>query len=183
MDSASIVASEWKPGGAKIDSDLDDLAELLRRTVESGSSVHFMLPFSQEEARRFWVDKVLGDVISGAKRAFVARSEGKIVGSALLCLDSPPNQRHRADVAKMLVHPDFRRRGIGRSLMQALETAAREENRSLLVLDTRTGSEGEQLYLAMGFSIAGVVPRFAMHASTGELEDATFMYKELAKIL
>jgi GNAT superfamily N-acetyltransferase len=95
-------------------------------------------------------------------------------------LGMPPNQRHRAEVNKMLVHPERQRRGIARALMVALEDAARAEARSLLTLDTWTGSHAEALYRSLGYVTLGVIPRFATGSTTGTLEPTTFMYKELA---
>ena len=83
---------------------------------------------------------------AGTKRVLVARQDGRIIGTVQLELAMPPNQRHRAEVNKMLVHPGLQRRGIARALMVALEDAARAEGRTLLTLDTWTGSHAEKLY-------------------------------------
>jgi ribosomal protein S18 acetylase RimI-like enzyme len=90
-----------------------------------------------------------------------------------------PNQPHRAEVLKLLVHPDARRRGIARSLMVALEGLARENGWTLLTLDTWTGQAGEGLYRSLGYTVVGAIPRFARGSTTPELEPATIMYKEL----
>src|SRR5256885_671716 len=84
-----------------------------------GAGFGFILPFSLEEARSFWRDRVASAVESGGRRVLIARWEGRIAGTVQLILDTPPNQRHRADVAKLLVHSDARRRGIARALMIA----------------------------------------------------------------
>ena len=106
------------------------------------------------------------------------RSE-RIVGTVQLELEMPPNQKHRAAVAKLLVHPTARRRGIARALMLALEDVARSEGRTLLTLDTVSGSGAELLYRSLDFIEAGVIPRYARGALTPELEGTTIMYKEL----
>jgi GNAT superfamily N-acetyltransferase len=80
---------------------------------------------------------------------------------------------------KMLVHPSAQRRGIARALMIKLEDAARQRGRTLLTLDTWTGSAAERLYQSLGYTTVGVVPRYARGSLTPELEPATFMYKEL----
>jgi GNAT superfamily N-acetyltransferase len=108
----------------------------------------------------------------------VARREERIVGTVQLDLEMPPNQQHRAAVAKLLVHPAARRRGIGRALMIALEEIARSERRTLL-LDTVSGSNAEWLYRSLDFIAAGGIPRYARGALTPELEGTTIMYKEL----
>jgi ribosomal protein S18 acetylase RimI-like enzyme len=93
---------------------------------------------------------------------------------------TPPNQQHRAEVLKLLVHPRARRRGIARALMIAAEAVAQAEGRTLLTLDTWTGRAAEGLYLSLGYVAAGVIPRYARGSLTPELEPTTIMYKELA---
>ncbi|HLJ44773.1 MAG TPA: GNAT family N-acetyltransferase [Bryobacteraceae bacterium] len=161
----------------------DDLAMLgcvLHACVQAGASVSFVLPFSREQATAFWRERVLPAVQAGSLVVLIAREDRRIVGTVQLDLDTPPNQRHRADVKKLLVHPDARRRKIGRRLMWALEEQAREARRSLLTLDTQTGGFAEPLYLSLGYISIGVIPRYALQADSGMLEGTTFMYKELA---
>ncbi len=93
--------------------------------------------------------------------------------------DTPPNQPHRAEVRKLMVHPDFRRQGIARSLMSALENEAVAVHRTLLTLDTRTGDAAEPLYASMGYKIAGVLPGWCRDTPTERLDPTTFMYKNL----
>jgi len=88
-----------------------------------------------------------------------------------------PNQRHRAEVRKLLVHPDARRRGIARALMAAIERRARHLGRSLLTLDTRTGDGAERLYASLGYETAGVIPGFARDTTEDRLDATTIMYK------
>ncbi|WP_241114278.1 GNAT family N-acetyltransferase, partial [Achromobacter insuavis] len=94
--------------------------------------------------------------------------------------DTPPNQPHRAEIRKLLVHPDFRRRGIARELMQAAEAAAVTAGRSLITLDTRTGDNAEPLYTSLGYRTVGVIPGFARDArDPNRLDGTTIMYKPL----
>lgn len=155
------------------------LAEVLHAAVHAGASVSFVLPFEMEEARAFWREKVLPGVEAGTRRLLTARRAGRIVGTVQLDLATPPNQRHRAEVTKLLVHPEARRQGIARALMLAIEEVARREGRTLLTLDTRTGDAAEPLYLAMGYVLAGVIPRYARGPASTEFEAASFLYKEL----
>ncbi|HKE24318.1 MAG TPA: GNAT family N-acetyltransferase [Bryobacteraceae bacterium] len=175
----------WNPSqnGADDDRDLDMLAEVLHATVHAGASVSFVLPFSMEEARAFWQRKVLPQIGDCGSRLLVFRDAGRIVGTVQLELPWPPNQRHRGEVKKLLVHPDLRRRGIARALMLALEEVARCEGRSLLTLDTRAGDHAEPLYRSLGYLSAGTIPRYARAPRSQELEPTTFMYKELASAL
>lgn len=170
-----LTIEEWRGS----EEDLEALAGLLHATVQAGASVSFVLPFAMEEAREFWRNKVLPGVRSGGRRVLMARVDGEIAGTVQLLLDTPPNQAHRAEVAKMLVHPMARRRGMARALMTALEEVARSEGRTLLTLDTVTGGAAEPLYRSMGYMLAGVIPRYARGAQRPELEDTSVMYKEL----
>lgn len=178
-----VRVDEWRPDGsgtAALGRDLDMLAEVLHAVVHGGAGVSFFLPFPLDEARAFWSDKVLPGVRARTRRVVVARaSDGRIVGTVQIDLALPPNQRHRADVAKLLVHPDARRRGLARALMIALEAIALAEGRTLLTLDTVTGSHAEPLYRSLGYVTVGVIPGYARAALTPELESTTIMYKQL----
>lgn len=176
---AELRVEEWRLDAPHVDAELDMLAEVLREVVHGGAGVSFFKPFSSAEARAFWVEKVLPAMRVGARRVLVARVNERIVGTVQLSLETPPNQRHRAEVVKLLVHPEARRQGVARALMIALEEVARAEGRTLLTLDTVTGSGAEDLYTSLGYLTAGVIPRYARAALTPEFEDATFMYKEL----
>ena len=123
---------------------------------------------------------VLAGVRAGTRRVLVARQGERIVGTVQINLAVPPNQQHRADVAKLLVHPDARRQGIARSLMLAVEPIARAEGRTLLTLDTVSRSNAETLYCSLGYVVAGIIPRYARGSLTPDLEDTTIMYKELS---
>jgi GNAT superfamily N-acetyltransferase len=179
---AEVQIEEWRPdrsGGESLEQDIDMLGEVLHAVVHGGAGVSFFVPFSLDEARAFWLDKVLPAVRAGTRRVAVARWGGRIVGTVQLDLATPPNQRHRADVAKLLVHPVSRRRGVARALMTVLEAIAQSEGRTLLTLDTATGSSAEPLYLSLGYVSVGVIPRYARASLTPDLEATTIMYKEL----
>ena len=182
---AEVRVAEWRIDASRaafVDAEIDMLAEILHAVVHAGAGVSFFTPFSIDDARAFWVDKVLPQVRAGTRRVLVARlgeRNQQIVGTVQLELEMPPNQQHRAAVAKLLVHPAARRRGIGRALMTALEEIARAEGKTLLTLDTVSGSNAELLYRSLDFIAAGVIPRYARGALTPELEGTTIMYKEL----
>jgi GNAT superfamily N-acetyltransferase len=108
----------------------------------------------------------------------VAEDKMGIVGTVQLELDPPENQPHRADLTKMLVHRRARRQGLGAALMQAAEQMARDCGRTLLVLDTNTGSDAERLYARMGWVRVGTIPNYAL-MPRGGLRGTTLFYKEL----
>lgn len=157
---------------------VDGLADLLIDCVEGGASVSFMLPLSRDRALGFWRG-VADDVVRGDRVLLVAEDAvGRIVGTVQLALALPDNQPHRADVAKMLVHRQARRRGIAGRLMAALDAAARDEGRTVLVLDTVTGGDAERLYARTGWQRVGSVPRYALMPD-GAYCATTFFYKHL----
>jgi ribosomal protein S18 acetylase RimI-like enzyme len=177
---AGVRIVDWHPPDDESrDADVDDLARILHATVNSREGVTFVAPYSMADARAFWTAEVLRGVREGSRRVLVARSGSQIVGSVQILLAAPPNQRHRCEVVKLMVHPDARRRGIARALMIALEEVARDEARTLLTLDTWTGSAAEALYRSLGYVTLGVIPRYARASLTPELLPVTFMYKEL----
>jgi GNAT superfamily N-acetyltransferase len=153
------------------------LAELLVDCVEGGASVSFMYPLSMTKAVAFW-RRVADDVVTGERALLVAEDASGVVGTVQLVLDQPDNQRHRADVAKMLVHRRARRQGLGAALVRAAENMGRERGKSLLVLDTVTGSDAERLYVRLGWQHCGVIPGYAM-LPRGGLCATTYLYRAL----
>ena len=157
---------------ADIESEIEALSEILHACVHGGASVNFVLPFSLDDARAFW-RKVSGSVV------FVARVDGKVVGTVQLVPAKQPNQPHRADVAKLLVHPSARRQGVARALMTALEERAVRDGKTLLCLDTNTGDAAEPLYRSRGYTLLGIVPGFSIPTTGGAPVPASFYYKTL----
>ncbi len=157
---------------------LDGLARLLEVCVVHGAAVNFVVPFSFEESRAFWEEKVRPALTSGSRIVLAAHADGGLAGSVQLDCDTPPNQPHRAEVTKLLVHPDFRRRGIGRALMVEIERQARQMGRTLITLDT--ASDGaEALYASLGYRNVGVIPSYARHPTEDGYDATTIMYKQI----
>jgi GNAT superfamily N-acetyltransferase len=155
----------------------DGLADLLADAVDSGASVGFVTPFGRDQAADWW-RSLSPDVASGRVIVLTARERGRIVGTVQLRLAPLPNSRHRAEVAKLLVHRDARRRGIARRLLATIEDVARREGRTLLVLDTISGSEADRLYRSLGWTVVGSVPNYAAMPD-GTLAPTTYFYREL----
>jgi ribosomal protein S18 acetylase RimI-like enzyme len=162
-----------------IESKLPELGALMHACVHDGASIGYVLPYSKDDSEAFWRKKVLPGVQAGGLVLLVARQGGRIVGSVQLDHDTPPNQPHRAEVRKLLVHPGFRRQGVAQALMARLESHAIELGRSLLVLDTRTGDKAEPLYASLGYTAVGVIPGYCRDPIEGRLDSTTIMYKAL----
>jgi len=157
---------------------IDELCDVLENCVQGGASVSFMLPFGREKSQAFWLN-VAQSVKRGERLLLVDELEGEgIVGTVQLILDQPENQPHRADVAKLLVHDRARRKGVAGRLMNALETAARDNGKSVLVLDTSTGSGAETFYVNAGWEKVGEIPRYALMPD-GEMTSTSVFYKFL----
>ena len=159
------------------DAQITQLADVLIDCVEGGASVSFMHPLSAERAIGFWRGVAQG-VAAGARALLVAEDAFGICGTVQLVLEQPDNQPHRADVSKMLVHRRVRRQGLGAALMQAAESTALDCGKTLLVLDTVTGAEGERLYQRLGWVHVGEVPAFAL-LPQGGFCSTTFYYRNL----
>ena len=158
------------------DADLEQLTDLLVDVVDGNASVSFMAGLSRDEARDWWRRTVDG---AGARAVILAaRDASGIVGSVQLHPAWAPNQPHRADVAKLLVHRRARRRGLARALMADLEARAAANGFTLLVLDTCQGTPAEALYRGLGWTEVGVIPHFALTPDGGNC-DTVFFYKEV----
>jgi GNAT superfamily N-acetyltransferase len=152
------------------------LADVLVDAVQSGASVSFMAGLRHEDAAEWWRKTLSAN--SPPRVVLVARDDEGVVGTVQLISAWAPNQPHRGDVAKLLVHRRARGRGIARALMQEVEHQAREQRFTLLMLDTCQGSAAEKLYSSLGWTRVGVVPNFALNPD-GSPCDTVFFYRQL----
>jgi GNAT superfamily N-acetyltransferase len=163
---------------AEAEAHLDELSDILVEAVGLGASVNFMAGFSSEEGRAFWRSQLPG-LANGARQLFVGDDGERLVATAMLTFAHQPNAPHRAEVGKMLVLSRARRQGLGRRLLRTVEEAAREAGRTLLMLDTETGSAGDMFYRSCGWTEIGRVPGHAFRPD-GRLAETTLFYKQLA---
>ncbi|MXN63583.1 GNAT family N-acetyltransferase [Stappia sp. GBMRC 2046] len=178
MPERSAAEISILPAGG-VEPRLGELAALMRDCVHAGASINFVLPFSMADSEGFWRTRILPDVRAGTRVLFIAEVDGRIVGTVQLDHGTPPNQPHRAEVAKLMVHPDFRGHGLARGLMGALEAHARRLGRTLITLDTRTGDAAEPLYASLGYETAGIIPGFCRDTVEDRYDPTTVMYKHL----
>jgi ribosomal protein S18 acetylase RimI-like enzyme len=142
------------------------LCDMLIETVANGGSVSFMHPLAPEAADAFWRDS-LASAARGERIVFGAFDGEKLVGTVTLLLSQPPNQPHRAEIAKMMTRISHRHRGIATALLRTAERAANECGRWLLVLDTAVDEGASGLYERMGFELSGIIPDYALRPHGG----------------
>jgi len=156
---------------------LDGLAAVLVDCVAGGASVSYLAPFSHEQARSAF-EAVAAEVEQGRRLLLGAFAEGRLVGTVQVILALPPNQPHRAEITKLLVHRSARKRGIAQLLMEHAESEARAAGKTLLVLDAVTGGDAARLYARLGWTTVGVIPGYALYPD-GRPCDTTVFWKAL----
>ena len=161
----------------ELEQHLDGLAAVLADCVAGGASVSYLAPFSHDDARAAFA-AFAADAAAGRRLVLAAFADGEVVGTVQVVWALPPNQPHRADIAKLLVHRSARRRGIAQLLMEHAEAQARTGGRTLLVLDTVTGDAAERLYTRLGWSRVGVIPGYALYPD-GRPCDTTVFWKSI----
>ncbi len=144
----------------------DLLVDLLIEVVAHGGSVGFMHPLARDEAAAFW-DGALQGAQRGGRIILGAWDGTLLVGTVSLLLDCPPNQPHRAEIAKMMTRVQHRGRGVASALMHAAEALAVQRERRLLVLDTATDGGAARMYERLGFTLAGEIPDYALKPHGG----------------
>lgn len=142
------------------------LGEILIEAVASGGSVSFMHPLAAETADRFWRDS-LASADRGERIVLGAYDADRLIGTVTLLLDFPPNQPHRAEIAKLMTRISHRGRGVAKALMDVAERLAVERGRTLLVLDTAVEDGASGLYEGLGFKLTGVIPDYALKPHGG----------------
>ena len=164
-------------GVAEVYAQLDGLAAVLVDCVAGGASVSYLAPFSHEQGRGVF-EAVAVDVEQRRRLLLGAFAEDRLVGTVQVILALPPNQPHRAEIAKLLVHRSARKQGIAQLLMEQAESEARAAGKTLLVLDTVTGDDAERLYERLGWTRVGVIPGYALYPD-GRPCDTTVFWKSL----
>src|ERR1700754_1712315 len=155
------------------------LSELLVETVASGGSVSFMHPMPLGDADAFWKDS-LAAAARGERIVLGAFDGEALIGTVTLLLNLPPNQPHRAEIAKMMTRLSHRHRGIATALLHAAERMAIEHGRWLLVLDTAVDDGASGLYEGLGFQLTGIIPDYALKPHGG-LTGTMIYWKKIAQ--
>jgi GNAT superfamily N-acetyltransferase len=175
--STTVPIEVRRLAGTALAEQLDALAAVLADCVDGGASVSYMAPFSPAQARAE-LEGMAAEVDRGRRLLLAAFDGGNIVGTVQVILALPPNQPHRGEIAKLLVHRSARGHGVARRLMEHAESEARAEGKTLLVLDTVTGDAAERLYNRLGWTRVGVIPGYALYPD-GRPCDTTVFWKSV----
>lgn len=162
---------------ASLPAAVSGLAALLLDAVDDGASVGFTASLTSAQAEAWW--RSLAPALTDDRVVlWAAKDGGRLIGTVQLRLETSPNGRHRAEIAKLLVHRAARGRGVARRILATAEALAAATGRTLLMLDTQTGSAAESLYRTTGWSELGTLPDYAADPS-GALRPTTFFHKSL----
>lgn len=168
------IESLTQPSG----NDLKALIRVLQDAVEDGASVGFLAPVSETDAEAFWRQTL--DDLGPNYRMWVARdANGQIVGTVQLACATKQTGMHRGEVRKFLVHREAQGQGAARGLMEAVEDFCRANRRTLLYLDTMTGSHAEAVYRHFGWTRVGDIPGYVA-GPDGLIQSTTYYYKAIA---
>lgn len=172
----AMAAFEIRPLAAAPDI-LEQLADIMVATVAAGGSVNFMHPMARADALAFWT-RALAAAERG-ERVVLGAWDGEVLAATVsLVLDLPPNQPHRAEIAKLMTRPDYRGRGAASELLTSAEILARDHGRWLLTLDTAVEGGATDFYRRHGYQLAGTIPDYAL-TPHGELSGASFFWKDV----
>jgi len=160
---------------------ISELADLLRGAVNGGASLGFIPPMSLDDAHDYWF-AIRSELDSGRRVLVGAFCGDRVIGAGQLLLPSWPNAAHRAEIQKMVVAESLRGQGVGRSLMEALHSAARDHGRTLILLNARHCSRPERFYRSLGYEEVGVVPGYTL-GPAGERLDSVALYKDIGPVL
>ncbi|WP_293913765.1 N-acetyltransferase [Deinococcus sp.] len=158
---------------------LSQLCDLITEVVAAGGSVSFMHPLAAAQARAFWAG-AMAAAARGERLILGAWVAGCLISTVTLLLDCPPNQPHRAEIAKMMTRPEWRGRGAASALLREAEAQASARQRTLIVLDTASDGGAAGLYEKHGYQLAGEIPGYALKPHGGLT--GTLMYWKRLKL-
>ena len=93
----------------------------------------------------------------GKREIWIAECEGYLVGTNTIEWSADDRSladgQHRAHISNLVVHPTYRRRGVGRGLMAAVEAAARRRGYGIITIGVDKGNDyARALYERRGYT-------------------------------
>ena len=130
--------------------------------VASIEEMSFSLPWSLESLELMLTEQA---------SALVALEDGRVLGYVgMMCV------LDEGQIINVAVHPDARRRGVGRRLMEAAQTYAKERGIVFLSLEVRESNiAARSLYSSLGWEEQGIRKGFYSHP----VENACVMTKSI----
>ena len=177
--SSSGRLSICQMSGTMVYAQIERFVSLSQQIVEAGSHLGWEDPNDVDVIRSYWHSQC-NSIDAENHVLFCLMDETEIAATVQYERGHFPTSRHRAEVAKLMVEPRYRRRGCASMLMDHLELDAESRGIELLVLDTRAGEPVEALYSKRGYTRTGLIPGWAKY-STGAYRDTVFFYKQLEK--
>jgi ribosomal protein S18 acetylase RimI-like enzyme len=159
------------------------IAELMALSFSGNldSTSRRMIRDMRKLGRLGWLGWLLGKLIlppAAYAPGFVWRADGKVVGNVSLM---PVDRRAgRFVIANVAVHPDYRRKGIARSLVEACVELCEEKKAVELLLQVERDNHAAQiLYASMGFKALSTRTRWIRrHSHATDLPHGKFVVRQ-----
>lgn len=157
----------------------EEILALWADVSNAGGAVGFVPPVAPEEIRPD-MDASLAAVADGRRRLIVGRDEeGRVAATAFVAYNTHRLMAHWVWVYTVMVHPRHQGRGHGRTLMAAVERAARGfPGVEAIRLTCRGGTGADAFYAACGYKEVGRVPA-AIRVAPGDDRDDVIMLRVL----
>lgn len=159
-----------------IDDELTDgILALWTEVSNAGGAVGFVPPVGRDDVRPD-LERSLAAVAAGQRRLLVGRDDdGRIAATAFLAYNSHRLMTHWVWLYTVMVHPGHQGKGYGRSLMSAVEEAARGfHGVEAIRLTCRGGTGVDLFYGTCGYKEVGRIPG-AIRVAPGDDRDDLIM--------
>lgn len=125
----------YSPSNASHTSFLPSIAHLHEACIITDNLMAtFMPPLSHDKILASWT--LWSEEVKAGSRLIILQlssDESEVAGVVSLNMPDTETGKHRSEVGRLLVSPDFRKRGMARELMRALEDVARDKGRWMVV--------------------------------------------------
>jgi GNAT superfamily N-acetyltransferase len=165
----------------RLDPEIDDevrdgIGALWTDVSNAGGAVGFVPPVTADDIRPD-LERSLAEVAAGRRRLVLGRDEdGRIAATAFLTYNEHRLMRHWMWLYTVMVHPRHQGRGYGRTLMDAVERAARTfPGIEAIRLTCRGGTGVDRFYGGCGYKEIGRAPGAIRVAPGDDRDDIAMM--------